>query len=126
VNDARHIDVGLARLAIEDGEDLVVATLAGELDISNVPAVRDAIVESMRDGARLLVLDFTDVRYIDSSSVAMVLGFASELTVKRGRLALVAPDGGQVRRVLHFSGIAESLDVHDDRASALGQSESHR
>jgi anti-anti-sigma factor len=120
---ARRVEAGLATLTIEDGDELVVASLVGELDISNVPSVRESLIDAMRDGARVLVLDFTDVRYIDSSSVAMVLGFANELSVKRGRLALVAPAEGQVRRVLHFSGIADNLDLYGDRDSALGQTD---
>ena len=113
------IDAGIATLSIRIRAYAIVAQLAGELDVSNVGTVQHALIDALRDGTPLLVLDFTDVRYIDSSTVAMVVAFASELNVKRRRLAVVAPDGQQVRRVLHYSGVAESLDVHEDQSSAV-------
>jgi anti-anti-sigma factor len=80
--------------------------------------VQSAVVAAMRHGARVLIIDLAAVTYIDSSTIAMVLMFASEMTMKRGRLALVAPPGGQVRRVLHYAGVAEQLDLHDSLDAA--------
>ena len=109
----------LARVVVRRQSDACVATVTGEIDISNVRSVESTIIDAMADGARLLVLDFTDVRYLDSSSIAMVCWFASEMTMKRKQLRVVAPTGGRVRRVFFFAGVHDALDLHEDADSAL-------
>jgi anti-sigma B factor antagonist len=113
----RRVDAGLAGLSISGDDRGVTVTIDGELDVSNVSTVQSAVVAAMRGGARELVLDLTAVTYVDSSTIAMVVTFASEMTMKRGRLTLVAPSHGQVRRVLHYAGVADQLELHESLAS---------
>jgi anti-anti-sigma factor len=115
----RRVDAGLAAVDLRQVARALVASFTGELDVSNVKVVQSTIISAMDGLPWLLVLDFTDTRYIDSSSVAMVVAFSVEIATKRGHLALIAPAGCQAQRVLHFSGVAGSLDIHDDEESAL-------
>jgi anti-sigma B factor antagonist len=111
-----------ASVAVEVDESAVIARIAGEIDISNVRSIESTIIDAMAEGARLLVLDLTEVRYLDSSSIAMVCAFDSQMTMKRKQLRVIAPTGSRVRRVFFFAGVHDALDLHDDADSALGRS----
>ena len=78
--------------------DRHVLVLSGELDMSGVPAFESAAVRLCRLGAREILVDITDVDFIDSS------GLRAILTVKA-----VCEEGGSVFAMTHGSGQAEKL-----------------
>jgi anti-anti-sigma factor len=68
----------------------------------------------------LLVADLSGVVFIDSSSISLLLTVARELEQRRWTFRVVAPTGGQVRRVLDLMGIggASVTDSVDDALAA--------
>ena len=103
--------VGLA----ERGDALVLS-LAGELDLANVPALREALRSAVERSPKRLVVDLTDVTFVDST----VLGALVEARSKLGgdAFALAAP-GLEVRRALEISGLDRHFSVHDSVSEAL-------
>ena len=68
------MDMGLFRVtARREGERAVVA-LAGELDLAGVPRLEEALGEARR-AARSLTIDLTDLDFIDSSGLGVLLRF---------------------------------------------------
>lgn len=60
---------------IEENTGYTIVHLSGEVDLNRSPTVRKAILECLQDGCDLLI-DLTEVTYIDSSGVAsLVEGF---------------------------------------------------
>jgi len=99
------------------GEVLVVA-LKGRLDSVNAGAVELAITEQIKQGANRLVLDFSEVPYVSSAGLRVVLVAAKRLKEVGGKLVLAGLTPS-VREVFSISGFLQILTVREDRAEAL-------
>jgi anti-anti-sigma factor len=111
---------GLVGLEIEERQDVVVASLTGELDIAGAGATGERIGEAVPTSAHGLVVDMSRLDFIDSSGVAMLFGLARRLSSRRQELRVVAPGGKPVKRVLEIVEFDRAAPVHDDLDAALG------
>lgn len=115
----------LARLTIEERGNLSVASVRGELDISNSAQTGDAIATELQIESRGLIVDFSELEFLDSSAIGMLFSLARRLGERRQQLHLVAPRGKAVARVLdivEFDSAAPVHDTLDDALSALAGS----
>lgn len=110
------VDVG-----IEERDEVVIATVSGELDIAGASRTGDAIGQAVSTSARGLVVDFSKLEFIDSSGVAMLFGLARRLSGRRQKLLVVAPDNGPVNRVLDIVEFERAAPVVDDLDTALSE-----
>ena len=97
---------------------LIVAR--GELDLAAVPALRVRLTAVEAVGARSLILDLTDVSFIDSLSLAAIVAAKRRLGPD-GRLAIVASHP-YVLLILEAGGLHAVVDVfltRDDAAAHL-------
>jgi anti-anti-sigma factor len=102
----------LAILRTEQLGDVVVAHVTGELDISNASSTGDAISAAVPADARALVVDFSELEFLDSSGVSMLFRLARELSEHRQQLHLVAPGGAAVGRVLEIVDFQRAAPIH--------------
>ena len=86
-----------------DGAELI--SVAGELDVATAPELALRI-EALTDSARPLIIDLTDVLFIDSSGLHALFSEA----VSTSRLLLVCPPGN-VKRVLDIVNIDKAIPV---------------
>ena len=89
---------GLVGIEIEERGDVVVARVTGELDIAGASRTGERIAQAVPTSALGLVVDFTELEFIDSSGVAMLFGLARTLGGRRQRLRVVAPPIDTPRR----------------------------
>jgi len=68
---------------------------------------------------RRLVLDLSDITYLDSAGVALLLRLAERLRSRRRELQLVVPRGSPVRRVLDFTGLPRVIPLESRLEDAL-------
>jgi anti-anti-sigma factor len=109
----------LVGLEIEEQDDVVVARVTGELDLAGAPSTGDAIAEAVSTSARGLVVDFSDLEFIDSSGVAMLFTLARKLGSRRQSLHVVARAGGPIARVLRIVDFEKAAPVHGSRDEAI-------
>jgi anti-anti-sigma factor len=109
----------LANLFVWLREDVVVAAVTGELDVSNAGALEQAIVLEVGNDAAGLVLDLAGLEFMDSSGVHLLFHLADRLAVRGRRLAVIAPVGSPPRRVLELSGREPHSWIHDGEDAAL-------
>lgn len=93
--------------------------LAGELDLSSAAEFRGAVGSAAADGTSRVVLDLTEVTFLDSSMLKELLRANAELGQADQRLVLVSPQP-PVQRLLDLTRTAELFELADDRAAALG------
>ena len=111
----------LVGLAIEDRGDVIVARLTGELDIAGAPSTGNQIEEAVPTSARGLVVDMSELEFIDSSGVAMLFGLVRRLSSRRQELRVVAPAGRPVARVLEIVEFDRAAPVSLDVDSAVAE-----
>jgi anti-anti-sigma factor len=97
----------------------VIATLTGEIDRLNAADVEAQVEAAVTDEAVGLVLDLSDVTYLDSSGVHLVHAVARALRRRGQRLVLVRPRRTTPAAVLTLTGIDAVAPLHDGPASAL-------
>lgn len=94
----------------------VVIELAGELDLYNADEVRTALGEAIASGAQRVVVDLSEVEFVDSTALGVLIEARSQLG--RNDLLLAAPQF-ETRRTLQVSGLDRHLPVHDSVDDAL-------
>lgn len=109
----------LVGLAIDRRGDVVVARVTGELDLAGAPATGESMAESVATSARGLVVDFSQLEFIDSSGVAMLFTLARRLGGSRQQLRVVAPSGSPVARVLSIVEFSRAAPIHEDVDEAV-------
>jgi anti-sigma B factor antagonist/stage II sporulation protein AA (anti-sigma F factor antagonist) len=110
----------LVHVETSERDGVVVASLSGELDLSAADRVGDTIAEAVPTTASGLVVDFSEVTFIDSSGVAMLFSLARRLSSRRQQLRCVTQPGSPVARVLEIVEFerAGAIDADLERALA--------
>jgi anti-anti-sigma factor len=103
MSDLSHLDVS--------GDDVVVARLSGEVDLSNATEVGDELSTGVPNTALGLVLDLTATTYLDSSGVHLIFDLAERLRTRQQQLRIVVPAGAPVRRVLRIVELGDTVPV---------------
>jgi anti-sigma B factor antagonist len=61
------------KISASEEPDRYVLTLSGELDLAGAPAFEDAATQLCEMGARDLLVDISDVAFIDSTGIRAIL-----------------------------------------------------
>ena len=101
---------------VESRNGGIVVQLAGELDLYNAEEIRVALAEAIAAGPRRVVIDMTEVEFVDSTALGVLIEARSRLG--HDALRLAAPQL-ETRRTLQVSGLDQHLPVHDTVADAL-------
>jgi anti-sigma B factor antagonist len=112
LNDLTHVE-------IDQRDDVVVARLTGELDISVAESTGRKIAEAVPSSARGLVVDMSGLDFMDSSGVSMLFGLARQVGSHRQQLVVVAPTGRPVSRVLQIVEFGRAAPVREDVDAAV-------
>jgi anti-anti-sigma factor len=104
----------MANLSIRSDREAVTLTLslAGDLDAQTAERFEPAIEEAEQSGAAVIVLDLTEVRFVDSSGLVALL-MAARRSDRRGGRLLVRAGSGEVRKLLELTSIDQKLNLVD-------------
>jgi anti-anti-sigma factor len=115
---AERGDLAHVEIAARDG--VTVATVTGEIDISNVGAIAEALTR-LPNLALGLVVDLTAVVYLDSTGVSLLHDLALRLRRRSQRLLVVCPRNCPPRRTLELTGLPSHSELIDELDAALAQ-----
>jgi anti-sigma B factor antagonist len=105
---------------VEELDGAVVVRLAGELDLYNAHLVRDELFAAAERGPERLIVELSDVSFIDSTGLGVLIEARTRLANRRAFL-LVGPRL-ETRRALEISGLDRHFAVHDSLDGALSAS----
>ena len=106
-----------AVLSVDLNGDSCVVRLGGELDLYNAKAVRDALFEACNDGPTRVVVDLSEVEFMDSTALGVLIEARTKLPNRKAFL-LAAP-GLETKRALQISGLDRHFSVHETVPDAL-------
>lgn len=98
-------------VAVEMVNDTPVARLSGEVDMSNVRLIEERIGGSVSNKAFAVVIDLTDVTYLDSAGIRLLYQLDSRVQSRQQRLVIVVPLGAPINRTLEASGTIGTLKI---------------
>ena len=84
----------------------------GEIDLYTVPEFERALSESLADVTKVIVVDLTDISYLDSSGLSALIVAYKKLASQGGELYVIAPkEPPAVRRVLEITRVDTFIRV---------------
>jgi anti-anti-sigma factor len=111
----------IVSLSIEQRGEVVIAHLSGELDVSAAPQMGERLTEAVPTSALGLVIDFSQLEFIDSSGIAMLFGLVRHFGSRRQQLRVVAEPGEPVARVLELVEFERAATIHSDVDAAVAE-----
>ena len=109
----------LAELQTESSDGVVIARVDGEIDLSNANTVRVALLEKVTNEVLGLVIDLTDVRYLDSAGIQIVYELSRRLKSRGQELRLVVRPGSLIARTLDIVKAQEAIGIVETTDAAL-------
>jgi anti-sigma B factor antagonist len=108
------------RLTTDTHDEWTILVVVGELDLQTSPQLQRALWEAIDQGATHLALDLSDVPFLDSSSLGVIIGGLKRAREVGGDLVLMSIQPSPAK-VLALTGLDDVFRVVDD-ASSLSSS----
>ncbi len=105
--------------------EVKIVGLRGRLDATSTPGVEQKLLNLIDQGERRLVLDFSELSYISSIGLRVLIDTAKSLQKTKGRLALAALNN-HIREIFKIAGFTSIFAIYPtrDEAAAFAQSDS--
>jgi anti-sigma B factor antagonist len=111
-------------------DEVAVIAAAGELDHAVSPELRERLFGQIVAGRRRLLLDFSAVTFIDSTTIGVIVGALSRLRALGGGAIAVAcaeestpaatpEDLASVRKIFQIAGVDAGVAICSSREEAL-------
>ena len=98
--------------------DVPVVALRGELDFDEAPSFGRVLEELRADGEHEVIVDLSDLTFIDSSGISVLVGAARATAAEQGTLVVAAPTP-HVQRVFDIVNLSELVAIEPSLESAL-------
>lgn len=101
---------------IDKPDDVLVVSAAGAVDLQTAPQLADAVADAGRQSASFM-LDLTEVDFLSSAGLSVLVTAAQHAQTAGGRLAIVATNR-TVLRALEVTGLDTVLTIFDTEGEA--------
>lgn len=98
--------------------DVVVIAFKGEVDVYTAPVLRDAISKVLAGGHRRIVCDLTEVCFLDSTGLGVLVGRLKAVRMLEGKMRVVI-NSPRVLKNFQITGLERILDIDEARADAV-------
>jgi anti-sigma B factor antagonist len=103
----------------ENADDTTpVLSVRGEIDVSTAPELRDRLLGVAQDGHSTVVVDLSEVTFLDSTALGVLVSGLKRFRAAGGDLRLVVT-GRSVTKVLEITGLNEVFPIFDSVAGAV-------
>ena len=106
----------ILEVTTQDSGGHVTVSLKGELDLSSVGKVEEELERVEKDGPSVLVLDLSQLTFLDSTGLLAVVP-ADERARSNGRRLVIVRGPDPVQRVFAITRLEERLEMVDDGQS---------
>ncbi len=105
-------------VSTERRDHVAVVHASGEVDATTAHTLRSALSKAISEAGDNLVADLTEVTFMDSTGLGVLVGRLKEVRTRGGQLHCVVTTD-RVRRVFMATGLDTVLQLHDDVDSAV-------
>lgn len=95
-----------------DEGDFTVVRLVGDVDVSSAARLRDALARLISEPADKVLVDLTDVPFLDSTGLGVMVARLKQQRVGGGELALVMPSE-RLQRNFRITGLDRVFRIYD-------------
>jgi anti-sigma B factor antagonist len=98
--------------------DSYVISLAGEVDLYTAPEFKQQLLEVIAQGAKHVIVDFSNTTFIDSTTLGVLVGGVKRLRTNEGQLTLVCTDRN-ITKIFEITGLDRVFTIYPTRDKAL-------
>jgi anti-sigma B factor antagonist len=98
--------------------DAYVIALSGEVDLYTAPEFKQQLLDVIGQGAKHVVVDFSDTTFIDSTTLGVLVGGVKRLRTNGGQLSLVCSDRN-ITKIFEITGLDRVFTIHATRDEAV-------
>jgi anti-anti-sigma factor len=102
-------------------ESTAVIDIKGEVTASSESALMGAYEEACTAGTKTLVLNFTDLEYMNSSGIGMLVTLLVRANRQHQKMAAFGLTD-HYRQIFELTRLDEAISIHDDESSAVAAS----
>ena len=97
-------------IAIGDYKGSKLITVSGDIDMHSSPALREELISQISKKVSVMLVDFNNVSYIDSSGIATFVEALKYMKSYSGSLRLFGLPGG-VKEIFSFSKLDKVFEI---------------
>jgi anti-sigma B factor antagonist len=105
--------------------DVLLCALTGEIDLLTAPQLQEKLTEVLDHAPAHLMLDLTDIKFLESAGLKILLDIHARQHATGYHLALVVGRNRIVTRPLRITELDQTLDLHTERTTALTACQTH-
>ncbi len=113
-------------MKIEEAQDqeITILKIEGDIDLHHSPELRSFLQDKTKDKCPALLVDFTDVNYIDSSGLATFVEYYQGCRAYSGKIAMggMSPRVRSVFELVRLGEVFPILDSVDEAKEKLNAS----
>ncbi|HUQ48373.1 MAG TPA: STAS domain-containing protein [Gemmatimonadaceae bacterium] len=106
------------QISTRTSNDIHIVAIGGSLDSATAPEAQKSL-DAVVAGAKKVALDFSQLDYISSAGLRVLLGAAKKLRASGGKFGMFGLNQS-VKEVFEISGFASILSIYQSEAEALG------
>lgn len=109
----------LADVQFSDHGRGAVVRLTGEIDLSNAEGMRRAIARAIPNHAVVLILDLSEVDFLDSAGIQLIYQLREDLRARGQILQLVVASTSPTHDALTLAGVTHHVEIVETLDDAL-------
>jgi anti-sigma B factor antagonist len=106
------------RLETTERQGIAVLTVAGEVDVATAPRLRQQLVETASSGQDTLVVDLTEVEFLDSTGLGVLVSGLKRFRTLGGDLVIVCTRP-RILKVFEITGLTTVFGMYENVSDAL-------
>ena len=87
-----------------------VVSVRGEIDLFTAPELKQVLIEAIEDGRSRVVVDLSDVSFLDSTALGVLIGAVKRLHSRDGALAIVNVDAN-IAKTFEITGLDKIFTI---------------
>jgi anti-sigma B factor antagonist len=109
------VEVSVSRDA---AEDVPVVSVSGEVDVYSAPELKESLAKLRQSGARSIVVDLTEVAFLDSTGLGALVEARAATTEAGGSLSIVC-NQERILKLFTITGLDSVFSIHKSVDEAL-------
>ncbi len=102
----------------EKRTDMVFLYLKGDIDNNNAQSLEDSLMKLIDDGARQMIIDCSQIEYINNAGLRVLLNLAKRIITVDGRVAMHSPSQA-AKEMFDKTGFSMVSRIYETREEAI-------
>ncbi len=103
---------------MHENDTRCLVSLEGDLNMFSAPELRINLIKKLDAGVRKFIVDLTQVSFVDSSGIGVLVSFVSLARKTDGTKVVLCGLNSQIRNIFEVTRLLSVFNVVDDLAAA--------